>query len=91
MRLPDDALAQNEVPQNLIQYWPVQPTKPDKKVKDARPVPKPPGSQPFIDISDVRRHVHAMGTPVRSHLLPRSIGGPAARSQSGKRPVVGNR
>jgi len=42
-RLPDDALAQNEVPQNLIQYWPVQPTKPDKKVKDAHPVPKPQG------------------------------------------------
>ena len=42
-RLPDDALALNEVPQNLVQYWPVQPTKPDKKTKVVKPVAKPQG------------------------------------------------
>jgi uncharacterized protein (DUF2147 family) len=43
-RLPDDALAPNEVPANLVQYWPAAPTaKPDKKVKVVHPVPKPQG------------------------------------------------
>ncbi len=43
-RLPDDALPPDEVPQNLVQYWPVQPTaKADKKTKVVHPVPRPQG------------------------------------------------
>jgi hypothetical protein len=29
-RLPDDALSPSEVPENLVQYWPTTPDKPDK-------------------------------------------------------------
>src|SRR5690348_1177901 len=42
-RLPEDSLAPNEVPENLVQYWPAQPAKPDKKAKVVHPVPKPQG------------------------------------------------
>jgi uncharacterized protein (DUF2147 family) len=42
-RLPDDALALNEVPENLVQHWPAQSAKPDKKTKMVKPVVKPQG------------------------------------------------
>jgi hypothetical protein len=41
-RLPDDALSPSEVPENLAQYWPVVPNKPDKtKAKVPHPPAKP--------------------------------------------------
>ena len=41
-RLPDDALLPSEVPENLAQYWPTPPGKPDKtKAKVPHPPTKP--------------------------------------------------
>jgi len=41
-RLPDDALSPSEVPENLAQYWPAAPGKPDKtKAKVLHPSAKP--------------------------------------------------
>jgi uncharacterized protein (DUF2147 family) len=41
-RLPDDALSPSEVPENLAQYWPVAPNKPDKtKARVPHPPAKP--------------------------------------------------
>jgi hypothetical protein len=41
-RLPDDALSPSEVPENLAQYWPTPPGKPDKtKAKILHPATKP--------------------------------------------------